>query len=100
MVKVEVTENMFRVTGHAGSGEGVHDLMCNSVSVLAQALEIGISDRFLEVVKKESGHLEYKFYEPTNPAQKLYVIGNLKMIIDTLKLLAEENPEYVEVIQC
>ena len=78
----------------------MHDLICNSVSILVQALEVGINPRFMEVVSKESGNLEYKFYEPTNPTQKLYVICNLKMIMDTLKTLANENPEFVEVIEC
>lgn len=100
MVKIEISKDKLKVTGHAGSGEGIHDLVCNSVSVLVQALEIGVNPKFLEVVKKEHGDLEYKIYQPSNIGMTYALLANLKMILDTLRTLANENPEYVEVIEC
>lgn len=100
MVTIEISKDMLKVKGHALSGEPGEDLICNSVSVLVQALEIGINKRFLEVIKKEPGDLEYKFYQPGNKEQIYAMLSNIKMILDTLKTLANENPEYVEVIEC
>lgn len=98
MVTVKITPNKLIVTGHAMSGEPGQDLICNSVSVLVQALEIGINPKFLEVVKKEPGDLEYKIYTPGNKAMMYAVMCNLKMITDSLKVLADENPEHVKVV--
>ena len=98
MVTIKINDESIKVTGHADYAEHGKDIICASVSVLLQALEIGINKQFLEVVKKEPGDLEYKLYQPTNPAKKLYVISCIKMIIDTLKVLADENPDYVEVV--
>lgn len=101
MVKVQFGLGSLKVTGHADDGEDTtleDKLICNSVSVLVQALEIGISNRFLKVMKKEPGDLEYLFLTPADPAKSLYVISCVKMIQDALKILADENPEQCEVI--
>lgn len=99
MVTIMISKDRIKATGHADYAEHGKDIICASVSILLQALEVGINKRFLEVVKKEPGDLEYKIHEPAHQVQAIYLISNLKMIIDTLKTLANENPEYVEVIE-
>lgn len=98
MVTVSVNDACIKVTGHADTAPHGQDIVCASVSVLMQALEVGINPNFLEVVKKEPGDLEYKLYEPTNTAVQLVVMSCVKMVIDTIKVLADQYPDDVEVV--
>lgn len=101
MVTVKVTSNDIKVTGHTDTGKDKtkeHELVCEDITILMQALEVGINKNFLEVVKKEHGEIHYKLYEPSNKAVQLTVLACLKMVIDTIKVLAEQYPDYVEVV--
>lgn len=82
MVTIKVTDYGMLIMGHADYAEYGKDIVCESVTVLAQTLELR------GTAEKHEGYM--KIYTDDKNA--------LELITEGLKQIAINYPEYVEVI--
>lgn len=107
-ITVNASEYDVKVTGHAGSGDFGHDLVCASVSILMYTLAQCISDKKDYLVKSPKlklidgdGHIRCKpkeRYQPCFDAMYWQTCNGLKMLSDNysrfvkLHVIEGENP--------
>jgi uncharacterized protein YsxB (DUF464 family) len=84
LITVKVTKNSIKTTGHADYNEHGKDIICASVSILMQTLEL----RCITSLKDNGFMIVY-----TDDKQAL------ELIAEGLKLIANNYPQYVEVIK-
>lgn len=85
MINITISKNSIEAKGHADSAEHGKDIVCAAVSTLMQTLELRG-----EVTIKEPGNMKVC----TKDKQAL------DLIVEGLKMVAEEYPHYVEVKEC
>lgn len=86
-----------RAEGHAGYQPG-HDIVCSAISVLMQTLYAGL-DGICDAATQErhdSGRMEILCYAAEGKKREISAV--FESILLGLTLLAEEYPEYVQVV--
>lgn len=95
---IEITPNQgkykhgFTVKGHAEYAEHGRDIVCASVSVLAQMFAHEIKGRRYGVYEERSGFLSVHIHIMDD-----YIENVLSMILNTLRTLQTQYPQYVKV---
>ncbi|MHC1722746.1 MAG: ribosomal-processing cysteine protease Prp [Aminipila sp.] len=84
MVRIVYTDNQIRASGHANYEEHGKDIVCAAVSTLLYTLA---TTGTMETIKDTT----------TVKSQDKKAV---KLVLDGLKLIAEEYPQNVEVIEC
>ena len=91
--------NRLTVTGHAGSAEPGHDLVCASASILAYTLAANVANMADNrqvrepIIKMEEGNTEIS----CNPRHNLK--ASVTLVFDSVcvgfEMLAHDHPEYI-----
>jgi len=85
MIHITVTPNSIEAIGHADYDAHGKDIICSAISILMYTLSIrGHMD------KEESGHAIVVSEDKQA----------LELIVEGLKLIERNYPQYVEVIEC
>lgn len=84
MVKIRYNDNQIRASGHANYAEHGNDIVCASVSILLYTLATtGTMEKLADSTIVESQDKRA-----------------VRLVLDGLKLIAEEYPQHVEVMEC
>ena len=100
MIKVSISKKednflSLTVTGHAGSAEYGHDLVCAAVSAIVTGGFNNLSDIKSFKVKLEEGDASLEAIKEVNPHDKVVI----ETIISGLKTIAETNPKFVKIFE-
>ena len=86
-------------SGHSGSAEKGHDIICAAVSVLMQSLMLGLED--VAQLKDANFTVDantplMRVTWPVNECGRISVLT--RTISESLKQIARDNPDYVKII--
>lgn len=92
MVRAEITDYGFIITGHADYDDYGHDIVCAGISALSQSIAMSLKKYCKGKVKATNGWLMVDLERPNNTSKKL---------LDTLRMglleIEKEHPKHLEV---
>lgn len=97
MITISPVNNEYRlgfiVEGHAGYAERGQDIVCASVSVLAQAVGNYLESRGCAEVERESGYISVSVIRNTKLNEHM-----INMFLETVELIESEYNEHVHIV--
>lgn len=94
MITVKCFPDGFLVKGHAEYAEHGKDIVCASISVIAQMIATEIEEKGLGRWESRPGYLDCTFW--ANDGE--YATNLVGMLYRTSKKIAEDYPDNVEVV--
>mgnify|MGYP003575656970 CR=1 FL=1 len=95
MIKIEIRENTFSISGHAEYGEHGRDIVCASISAIAQTAFLGIQKYTYGFVDSEIRPGFMYVRVDTHSPKAMAILDAFKLGCESI---ASQYPQFVEVI--